>query len=558
MPQRIELTSEPVRRPQSSGSSLIRKIQRACKSTLPEPDLGLNLDIADFINSKQGATPREAVLTIGKLINNGDTQTAVFALSLLDVLVKNCGYPLHLQISRKEFLNDLVKRFPERPPLRYSKVQQMVLEAIEEWYQTICKHASYKDDLQYISDMHKLLKYKGYAFPKVESENLAVLRPNDRLRTPSELQEEQEIAQAAKLEELLRSGKPDDLKEANKLMKVMAGFKDDTKLAVKQAINNELNKLKRKADLFNEMLTSTDEPDLENETVQELYGDLKSAQPKFKKLIEEEHDDDMLVENLLKFNELVLQLLEKYRSIKGVKGEEKSFNSATEPSKEVSLIDFGDDSSSSAPPAPSLSKSPQPIEDLLGDFNDLSMSSSSKPQENTTRTTNLSNNNKSKTADIDLLDFYLPSPENKASEFPDTNSFDLLSDLMDNSNSSKKSIHQSQRPTLHESDYLKIDYEIVRESPTKLKLAIYYSNLSSGPITDLAFLLASPRNTTLSLQPQSGNFLENNTKDGIKQTAFIEGTPLNSDKAIKLKWKANYKAMDAAREEFGTATLSKI
>lgn len=88
MPQRIELTSEPVRKPRSTESSLLRKIQRACRSTLPEPDLGLNLDVADYINSKQGATPREAVLAIEKLVNNGDTQAAVFALSLLDVLVK--------------------------------------------------------------------------------------------------------------------------------------------------------------------------------------------------------------------------------------------------------------------------------------------------------------------------------------------------------------------------------------------------------------------------------------------------------------------------------------
>lgn len=557
MPQRIELTSEPVRKPRSTESSLLRKIQRACRSTLPEPDLGLNLDVADYINSKQGATPREAVLAIEKLVNNGDTQAAVFALSLLDVLVKNCGYSIHLQISRKEFLNDLVKRFPEQPPLRYSKVQQMILEAIEEWYQTICKHANYKDDLQYINDMHKLLKYKGYTFPKVGSEDLAVLRPNDQLRTASELQEEQEKAQAAKLEELLRSGKPDDLKEANKLMKVMAGFKDDTKVAVKQAINNELNKLKRKADLFDEMLTSTEEPDLENETIQELYGDLKSAQPKFKKLIEEEHDDDALVNNLSKFNDLVVQLLEKYRSIKGVKEEQRSTIDTDESAKEFNLIDFDDDSTANVLPVTSSGKPLQPSEDLLGDLNSLSLSSSKKPQENNTFV-NIFGDNHSKSAGIDLLDFDSQTGESKACTSSYSNSFDLPSGLINNSSNSKENSAQLQRHILNESDQLRIDYELIRESITKLRLIIFYSNLSDELVTNFALLLASPKGTTLSLQPQSGNILQSNSRDGIKQIASIEGVPVNSGKHIKLKWKANYNTKDGSKEESGTATLPVI
>ena len=148
MSQGIYLSDGPIRRPQPVGNPLLRKIQRSCRLSLPEPDLALNLDVADYINEKQGPAPRDAVIAIVKLINSRDTHTAVFALALLDVLVKNCGYPLHLQISRKEFLNELVKRFPEHPPMRYSKVQRLVLTAIEEWYQTICKHSSYKEFFQ--------------------------------------------------------------------------------------------------------------------------------------------------------------------------------------------------------------------------------------------------------------------------------------------------------------------------------------------------------------------------------------------------------------------------
>ena len=93
--------------------------------------------------------------------------------------MKNCGYPFHLQISTKEFLNELVRRFPERPPLRASRVQNKILELIEEWRQTICQNSRYRDDLGFIRDMHRLLSYKGYMFPEVRREDAAVLNPSD-------------------------------------------------------------------------------------------------------------------------------------------------------------------------------------------------------------------------------------------------------------------------------------------------------------------------------------------------------------------------------------------
>jgi ADP-ribosylation factor-binding protein GGA len=104
---------------------------------------------------------------------------ASLLFQLLDICVKNCGYPFHLQISTKEFLNELVRRFPERPPIRPSRVQDRILEAIEEWRQTICQTSRYKEDLGFIRDMHRLLLYKGYMFPEVRREDAAVLNPTD-------------------------------------------------------------------------------------------------------------------------------------------------------------------------------------------------------------------------------------------------------------------------------------------------------------------------------------------------------------------------------------------
>lgn len=93
--------------------------------------------------------------------------------------MKNCGYPFQLQISTKDFLNELVRRFPERPPIRPTRTQSKILGLIEEWRQTICQNSKYKDDLGFIRDMHRLLSVKGYMFPEVRQEDAAVLNPSD-------------------------------------------------------------------------------------------------------------------------------------------------------------------------------------------------------------------------------------------------------------------------------------------------------------------------------------------------------------------------------------------
>ncbi|CAI4063827.1 hypothetical protein SKDZ_08G1540 [Saccharomyces kudriavzevii ZP591] len=576
----IYLSEAPVRKPQAMGNSLLRKIQRACRMSLAEPDLALNLDVADYINEKQGAAPRDAAIALAKLINNRESHVAIFALSLLDVLVKNCGYPFHLQISRKEFLNELVKRFPGHPPLRYSKIQRLILTALEEWYQTICKHSSYKNDMSYIRDMHRLLKYKGYAFPKISDSDLAVLKPSNRLKTASEIQKEQEIAQAAKLEELIRRGKPEDLREANKLMKIMAGFKEDNAIQAKQAISSELNKLKRKADLLNEMLESKDSQNWDNETTQELHSALRVAQPKFQKIIEEEQEDDTLVQDLLKFNDTVNQLLEKFSLLKNGDSNAASQihpNHVSAPlqqssgalTNEINLIDFNDldetpSQVNNTNGAGTSAGAEGSANDLLCDLTDLSISNtpsaaqtsfglggdivlgSSQPAPPIT-TTNSSNNT------LDLLGLASPQQPTNGQAL-NGNGFDFLSGLSTTSSTTMTPT----RTLVSQSSNLKIEFTISRESDSVIRIKSFFSNLSSSSISNLVFLLAVPKSMALKLQPQSGNFMVANAEDGITQEGTIENASANPSKTLKVKWKVSYFINSTQFDETAVFTLPNV
>ncbi|KAK3346684.1 VHS domain-containing protein [Lasiosphaeria hispida] len=302
----------------SAPSQLQRFIQAACSPENYEPNLALNLEIADLINAKKGSTPREAATAIVNLVNHRNPNVSLLALSLLDICVKNCGYPFHLQISTKEFLNELVRRFPERPPIRASRVQLKILEAIEEWRGTICETSRYKEDLGFIRDMHRLLSYKGYTFPEVRREDAAVLNPSDNLKSAEEMEEEEREAQSAKLQELIRRGTPEDLREANQLMKIMAGYDTRSKVDYRAKAAEDVGKIQQKARLLEERLAHFKPGDKmsDGDVFSELAAALSSAQPKIQKMCEEESDDHEAVAKLLEINDSIHRTVERYKLLK--------------------------------------------------------------------------------------------------------------------------------------------------------------------------------------------------------------------------------------------------
>ncbi|KAL1861820.1 ARF-binding protein [Diaporthe australafricana] len=367
-------------------SQLQRFIQAACSPENYEPNLALNLEISDLVNSKKGTAPREAAVAIVNYINHRNPNVSLLALNLLDICVKNCGYPFHLQIGTKEFLNELVRRFPERPPMRYSRVQMKILEAIEEWRSTICETSRYKEDMGFIRDMHRLLSYKGYTFPEVRRDDAAVLNPSDNLKSAEEMEEEEREAQSAKLQELIRRGAPEDLQEANRLMKIMAGYDTRSKVDYRAKAAEDVSKIQAKAKLLEERLEGFKAGDsmTDGDVFEELASSLQSAQPKIQKMCEEESDDHEAVARLLEINDSIHRTVERYKLMKKgdlegaskiARGEHVASQAAVKSAaQELNLIDFDGEaeangSSGNGTAGPSTGSQSQPgglEDDLLG------------------------------------------------------------------------------------------------------------------------------------------------------------------------------------------------
>lgn len=187
------------------------------------------------------------------------------------------------------------------------------------------------------------------------------------------MEEEEKAAQSAKLQELIRRGGPEDLQEANRLMKVMAGYDTKHKTDYRAKAAEEVGKIQQKARLLEERLQNFKAGDVVAEGDifevcfyyprssresaadfdQELANALQSAQPKIHRMCEEESDDQEAVAKLFEINDSIHRTIERYKLIKkgDVDGASKipqgTLGTSTGVSKtadnELSLIDFSGD-----------------------------------------------------------------------------------------------------------------------------------------------------------------------------------------------------------------------
>ncbi|KAL7750509.1 ARF-binding protein [Sorochytrium milnesiophthora] len=275
---------------------------------------------------------------LARLANNRNSNVSLLALTLLDNCVKNCGYPFHLQLAAKDFLNELVKRFPAKPPQLPTSTQLRILELIQEWNSTLAQSSKNKADMQNIADMYRLLTFKGYRFPGVAPSALAVLQQGDTLKSADEMEEEDTLEKKAKLQELLRRATPNDLEEANRLMKELVGYvraescmrptasaqtrtgldqETRNKVNYKQKVKEELDKIEMKAKLMDDMLNGYEPGQLTrpDDALQEMLTSCKAAQPKIRKFIEDEYADKDL-DRLLALNDIINGVLTRYDSLR--------------------------------------------------------------------------------------------------------------------------------------------------------------------------------------------------------------------------------------------------
>jgi ADP-ribosylation factor-binding protein GGA len=199
------------------------------------------------------------------------------------------------------------------------------------------------------------------------------------LKSAEEMEEEERAAQSAKLQELIRRGGPEDLQEANRLMKIMAGYDTRQKTDYRAKAAEEVGKIQQKARLLEERLAEFKLGDkmTEGDVYEELASALQSAHPKIQKMCEEESDDHEAVAKLLEINDSIHRTVERYKLMKKGDVEAASkiakgtLGTSTGVSKnadnELSLIDFDGEGETNGKSTNTSGQQPGGLEDdLLG------------------------------------------------------------------------------------------------------------------------------------------------------------------------------------------------
>jgi ADP-ribosylation factor-binding protein GGA len=519
------------------ASQLLRFIHSSCSPENAEPNLALNIEIAELINSRKGTAPREAALAIVNHVNHRNPNVAILALALLDICVKNCGYPFYLQISTKEFLNELVRRFPEHPPAHPSRVQCKILEAIEEWRSTICETSRYKEDLGFIRDMHRLLSYKGYTFPQVRLEDVAVLNPSDSLKSVEEMEDEEREAQAAKLQELIRRGTPEDLQEANRLMKIMAGYDMSSKTDHRAKAAEDVAKVQAKARLLQERLDACEagaEDDAKHSDVfDELAAALRNAQPKIKKMCEDESEDHTAVSKLLEINDDINRTLQRYGQLKRRPALDCKSDTTDGHSlhQNFSLIDLDTDTSFDS--SRRLGDSgPNCQEDLLGlDLVPGSMVARDTP---ISHGIDVFHSNMTHTPDTSA-----PHQSTNFTSLSKEEEWTFSSALPTDGNTNE----QRQGVIIDADLRLEFSARLISPESDTHHISFTFSNNTAQDITEVHHQLAVTKGFELRLEQQTGRVLRPFQSRGITQEAEINNRDSHShiNSALRLRWKVAYR-----------------
>ncbi|KAI9321494.1 hypothetical protein BX666DRAFT_2017438 [Dichotomocladium elegans] len=521
--------------------------------------------------------PREAAMTIVRLVNSKNLNQSMLALTLLDNCVKNCGYPFHLQIATKEFLNDLVRKFPERPAPFPNPVIQRILYLIKEWKVALADMSRHKDDLVHIKDMYRLLRFKGYRFPELRDASVAALAPSQSLKSAEELEEEDRVAQSAKLQELIRRGRPQDLVEANQLMKVMTGYDQRQRPNYQQKFEDELHKIQEKVILLYEMLENVKpgEQIIRNDTIMELRNASAAAQPKIQKMINEEEDAEK-IENLLTLNDMINNAIAKFADIqKGIYDTQyeisgkppKQTDEAEAPRQAISLIDLDDNVSSSHQQQNQSGVGSRNVMDELSDLFGQSTSISTPPLQQQPQTQNQQHS-------FDPLAFLTsPSPALPSSSSlggintlpPPPIASPTLSSSSFGTPTAAGTVQELGSPLQNEPE--KRGISATKHDPIELtnknglqitlhvaqvdsiwRLKAYFSNHSTAPMENLELMLAAPRSMQLRMEPQSASIIPPKSDKTVTQDIILNNP---NKEPLRLRYKVTYQQFGVDMEQTG-------
>uniref|UniRef100_A0A672ZAP0 Golgi associated, gamma adaptin ear containing, ARF binding protein 3b n=1 Tax=Sphaeramia orbicularis TaxID=375764 RepID=A0A672ZAP0_9TELE len=243
----------------------------------------------DQIN-KELEGPQIAVTLLVHKIHSPQEWEALQALTVLEACMKNCGRRFHNEVGKYRFLNELIKVVSPKymGDSAPEKVKTKIVELLYSWT------VAFPDEAK-ISEAYQTLRRQGLVTRDPELPLDRTLMPSPPTRPKHPVFDNEDMGKL--LAELLRSKNPEDLQEANRLIKNMVK-EDEARVQKVTKRMHTLEEVNINVKLLTEMLSHYNKDsstDSDKEIIKELYERCdKLRRAAFKMATETEDNDTSL------------------------------------------------------------------------------------------------------------------------------------------------------------------------------------------------------------------------------------------------------------------------
>ncbi|XP_008564289.1 PREDICTED: ADP-ribosylation factor-binding protein GGA3 [Galeopterus variegatus] len=308
---------------EAEGETLESWLNKATNPSNRQEDWEYIIGFCDQIN-KELEGPQIAVRLLAHKIQSPQEWEAVQALTVLEACMKNCGRRFHNEVGKFRFLNELIKVVsPKYFGDRVSeKVKTKVIELLYSWTMALPEEAK-------IKDAYHMLKRQGIvqSDPLIPVDPTLIPSPPPRPKNPVFDDEEK----SKLLAKLLKSKNPDDLQEANKLIKSMVK-EDEARIQKVTKRLHTLEEVNNNVKLLNEMLlhySQEDSSEGDRELMKELFDRCENKRRTLFKLASETEDNDNSLGDILQASDNLSRVINSYKTI--IEGQVVNGEVATSP-----------------------------------------------------------------------------------------------------------------------------------------------------------------------------------------------------------------------------------
>ncbi|GAA6229576.1 ADP-ribosylation factor-binding protein GGA3 [Lates japonicus] len=289
--------------------SLESWLNKATHPTNRQEDWEYIIGFCDQIN-KELEGPQIAVTLLVHKIHSPQEWEALQALTVLEACMKNCGRRFHNEVGKYRFLNELIKVVSPKymGDSAPEKVKMKIVEMLYSWT------VAFPDETK-IGEAYQTLRRQGLVMRDPELPLDKTLIPSPPTRPKHPVFDNEDMGKL--LAELLRSKNPEDLQEANRLIKNMV--KEDE--ARVQKVTKRLHTLEEvniNVKLLTEMLSHYNKDsstDSDKEIIKELYERCDKLRRAAFKMATETEDNDTSLGDILQASDDLSKVINSYKKI---------------------------------------------------------------------------------------------------------------------------------------------------------------------------------------------------------------------------------------------------